>query len=150
MNSRRLIAVLEDTLKGHAAYQPTPVLWKGAELGTMSALGHKQTNAAQNAMSALPPIATAKADSPNGDVRFGSKADICGAINHVRFTPDSDRESRHPHKVMSALPPIADMCSALAHVSFGPKADISQLRARRRFDAPYLGAGAIYPASERG
>ena len=38
------------------------------------------------------------------EVRFGSKADICGATSHVRFTPDSDRKSRHPQKVMSALP----------------------------------------------
>src|SRR6478752_2806901 len=29
------------------------------------------------------------------DVRFRSKADICCAQTHVRFTPDSDRESRH-------------------------------------------------------
>src|SRR5262249_18877505 len=29
----------------------------------------------------------------SGDVRFGSKADICGAKSHVRFPPDSDRES---------------------------------------------------------
>jgi len=28
-------------------------------------------------------------------VRFGSKADICAAISHVRFTPNSDRKSRH-------------------------------------------------------
>jgi hypothetical protein len=26
-------------------------------------------------------------------VRFGSKADICGATAHVRFTPNIDRES---------------------------------------------------------
>ena len=38
------------------------------------------------------------------DVRFGSKADICAAIRHVRFTPDYDRESGFPHEVMSALP----------------------------------------------
>jgi hypothetical protein len=38
------------------------------------------------------------------DVRFGSKADICGAPTHVRFTPNSDRESELPQKVMSALP----------------------------------------------
>src|SRR5262249_44124319 len=57
------------------------------------------------------------------DVRFGSKADIGSAQTHVRFTPNSDRKSRHPHKVMSALPPIADMCGATAHVCFGPKAD---------------------------
>src|SRR5215471_7981306 len=29
------------------------------------------------------------------DVRFGSKADICVATSHVRFTPNSDRESGH-------------------------------------------------------
>src|SRR5262245_16751828 len=45
---------------------------------------------------------------------------------HVRFPPNSDRESRHPQTVMSALPPKADMCSALAHVCFGPKADIDR------------------------
>ena len=28
-------------------------------------------------------------------VRFGSKADICAAKSHVRFTPNSDHESRH-------------------------------------------------------
>jgi len=39
------------------------------------------------------------------DVRFGSKADMCGAKRYVRFTPDSDRESRHPRRVTSALPP---------------------------------------------
>src|SRR5262249_54283999 len=51
-----------------------------------------------------------------GHVRFGSKADICTARAHVRFTPNCDRESRHPQPVMSALPPKADMCSALGHV----------------------------------
>jgi hypothetical protein len=29
------------------------------------------------------------------DVRFGSKADMCGATAHVRFTPNSDRKSGH-------------------------------------------------------
>src|SRR5262249_21995225 len=58
------------------------------------------------------------------DVRFGSKADICAAISHVRFTPNSDRESEIPQKAMSALPPKADMCGALVHVCFGPIADI--------------------------
>ena len=32
------------------------------------------------------------------NVRFGSKADICGAKRHVRFTPDSDRESGLPKR----------------------------------------------------
>jgi len=31
----------------------------------------------------------------------------------VRFTPNSDRESGFPHKVMSALPQKADMCMQL-------------------------------------
>ncbi|MGB8142048.1 MAG: hypothetical protein WCF52_16400, partial [Pseudolabrys sp.] len=51
----------------------------------------------------------AKVDGRPADVRFGSKADICSATTHVRFTPDSDRESEFPHKVMSALPPKADI-----------------------------------------
>jgi hypothetical protein len=58
------------------------------------------------------------------DVRFGSKADIRDAKSHVRFTPNSDRESKIPQNVMSALPPKADMCSALADVCFGPIVDI--------------------------
>jgi hypothetical protein len=50
----------------------------------------------------------------NLDVRF-----------HVRFTPNSDRKSRHAQMVMSALPPKADMRSATNDVRFGPEADIS-------------------------
>src|SRR5262249_25292784 len=65
-------------------------------------------------------------------VRFGSKADICSAKPHVRFTPISDRESGFPQTVMSALPPIADMCSAIRHVCFGPKADIGCYSSLRR------------------
>jgi hypothetical protein len=64
------------------------------------------------------------AESLQINVRFGSKADICNAKGHVRFTPDGDREIGFPQTVMSALPPKADMCSALAHVCFGPTADI--------------------------
>jgi hypothetical protein len=37
-------------------------------------------------------------------VRFGSLADICSAKGHVRFAPNSDRESGFPQTVMSALP----------------------------------------------
>jgi hypothetical protein len=58
-------------------------------------------------------------------VRFGSLADICSAKGHVRFAPNSDRESGFPHKVMSALPPKADMCGAASDVRFGPIADIA-------------------------
>jgi hypothetical protein len=46
-------------------------------------------------------------------VRFGSEAYICAAKRHVRFTPNSDRESRHLPWGMSALPPKADMCGAV-------------------------------------
>ena len=42
-------------------------------LVAMSALGQKQTCTMQNAMSALPP-----------------KADMCGALAHVRFVPIAD------------------------------------------------------------
>ena len=51
-----------------------------------------------------------------GNVRFGSEADICSAKGHVRFTPNSDRESRHVPMVMSALPLKADMCGAARDV----------------------------------
>ena len=58
------------------------------------------------------------------NVRFGSGADICSAPTHVRFTPNSDRESGLTQTVMSALPPKADMCGATRRVCFGPEADI--------------------------
>jgi hypothetical protein len=58
------------------------------------------------------------------NVRFGSTADICGAISHVRFTPNCDCKSGYLRFVMSALPPKADMCSVAVHIRFGPKADI--------------------------
>jgi len=54
-------------------------------------------------------------------VRFGSQADMCGAIRHVRFTPESDRKSGHRQRVMSALLPKADMCSALGDVMLRAK-----------------------------
>jgi hypothetical protein len=42
-------------------------------------------------------------------VRSGSKADMCTAKRHVRFTPNSDRESEIPQKAMFALAPKADI-----------------------------------------
>ena len=48
----------------------------------MSALGHKQTYAVQQLMSALPRIATAKADMPQMVMSaLPPKADICGATS---------------------------------------------------------------------
>ena len=49
-------------------------------------------------------------------VRFGSKADMCIARDHVRFTPHSDRGSEIPQNAMCALATKAEMCSALADV----------------------------------
>ena len=48
-------------------------LARSATLARMSALGQKQTFAAQNGMSALPP-----------------KADMCSATRYVRFVPQAD------------------------------------------------------------
>jgi hypothetical protein len=66
----------------------------GSRSALMSALGQKQTYAAQKkaqkAMSAL---------------------------------PNSDRKSGFPQQAMSALPPKADMCVAARDVRFGPIAD---------------------------
>ena len=59
-NSRRLMSA--PTL-GKASYALALIRWKGAWITAMSALGHKQTFAVQNGMSALPP-----------------KADMCGAL----------------------------------------------------------------------
>ena len=50
------------------------------------------------------------------NVRFGSLADICSAKGHVRFAPNSNRESEFPQTAMSALPLKADMCGAAKDV----------------------------------
>ena len=64
---------------------------------------------------------------------------MCSAKPHVRFTPESDRESGFSQTVKSALPPIADMCGATAHACFGPKADIRSAR-------PYVRALHVHAA----
>ena len=61
------------------------------------------------------------------NVRFGSEADICGATSHVRFAPNSDRESGFPQTVMSALPPKAHMPCDERDVRFVPNADLGNL-----------------------
>jgi hypothetical protein len=48
---------------------------------------------------------------------------MCSAQAHVRFTPNSDRESGHAAQVMSALPLKADVCGSTGDVCYGPKAD---------------------------
>jgi hypothetical protein len=54
----------------------------------MSALGHKRTYAVQKGMSALPPIATAKADIAQLIVRVAAKAIF---PNCPRYIPDMRR-----------------------------------------------------------
>ena len=57
----------------------------------MSALGQKRTCAPHNARSALPLIATAKADMPQMVMSaLPSKADMCDATRHVCFGPIAD------------------------------------------------------------
>jgi hypothetical protein len=68
----------------------------------MSALGQKQTFAQQNGMSALPPIATAKATAKR-HVRFTPKADMCGATSYVRFGPIAEIDRRKSVRVRARL-----------------------------------------------
>ena len=63
-------------------------------------------------------------------VRFGSLADICSAKNDVRFTPNSDRKSRHVTNVHVCFTPESGHVRALAHVCFGPIADMCNALAR--------------------
>ena len=63
---------------------------------------------------------------------LGQKQTYAVQQRHVRFTPNSDRESEFPQKVMSALPPKADMCGAARDVRFGPKADMRLIRSHRQ------------------
>ena len=63
----------------------------------MSALGHKRTYAVHKSMSALPPIATAKAD-----FRTPPKADMCSALAYVCFGAIADMR-RGPHRSVRLL-----------------------------------------------
>ena len=76
------------------------------------------------------------------NVRFGSKADVCVAKQHVRFAANSDRESGLPQKVMSALRPTADMCAATTDVGYGPIAAFTSAEECR-------GRGATFDAGRR-
>jgi len=53
---------------------------------------------------------------PTGDVRFGFRSRHMQCNGDVRFAPESDRESRRPQRIMSALTPKADECIALVYV----------------------------------
>jgi len=70
-----------------------------------------------------------KTSRPEGIVyvRFGSKADICNAKGHVRFTPNSDRKSGFPHKVVSALPRKRTCAVQLGMSAMGQKRTLPQI-----------------------
>jgi hypothetical protein len=85
----------------------------------MSALGQKQTYAVHNGMSALHPIATAKADMPQMVMSaLPSKADVCGANRHVCFGPKAD--------IQIACPRISDEHSSAGqnNPDFGELAEL--------------------------
>jgi len=56
----------------------------------MSALGQKRTCALQNLKSALPPMATTKADMPHKSCPLYPQADMCSAASDVCFWPEAD------------------------------------------------------------
>jgi len=60
----------------------------------MSALGQKQTYALQNTMSALPPIATAKADLRNGSCPLYPQERTC-AVQYL-MSAKGQKRTLHP------------------------------------------------------
>jgi hypothetical protein len=72
---------------------------------------------------------------------------MCSARAHVRFTPESDRESGFPQTVMSALPAKADMCGATTDVRLGPEADIRSLYSITSSAAKRMPFGMMTPSA---
>jgi len=89
----------------------------------MSAVGHSQAHGNGNFQD------EARARLSRQDVCFGSKADICGAPAHVRFTP----ESGHRHRTCQAslMPDSRTIAPHLA-CSLPSIASISSTSGRRR------------------
>jgi hypothetical protein len=91
----------------------------------MSALGQKQTFAMQNVMSALPLIATAKADFPQEVMSaLPLKADVCGAVAGVRFGPIADM----PIFIRSLRRLVIERMLVRARPIFWPSSDSIQTR----------------------
>src|SRR5262249_13943393 len=83
--------------------------------------------------SALPPKADIRRCKT--DVRYGPKADSCGAAKKIAIGVLSALGQKQTFRtaiVMSALPPKADICSATAHVCYGPEADIKNRKTASR------------------
>ena len=90
MNSRRLI-VAPEGLDGDRSNSYVRSGRGAVRDWVMSALGQKRTYALQQAMSALLPIATAKAKFRERPCPvYRPKADMCGATRDVRFGPIAD------------------------------------------------------------
>jgi hypothetical protein len=83
----------------------------------MSALGQKPTYALQQAMSALHPIATAKADMLQMAMSaLPPKADMCGALAHVCFGPIADIDRIMPsHRHTTEYRCFASILVAFSH-----------------------------------
>src|SRR5262245_39809596 len=84
MNSRLRICPQKTTLLKPSTLRLGGVWRNGTqtepdEIRPMSALGQKQTHAVQQRMSALPPIATAKADMPNWSCLLYPQKRTCAA-----------------------------------------------------------------------
>src|SRR4029078_6214780 len=62
------------------------------------------------------------------NVRFGSKADICAATSDVRFTPHSDRESRHASNGHVCFSPESEVCADASSERKDPDTDCHRRR----------------------
>ena len=74
----------------------------------------------------MPANIASAGNAPMVDVRFGSKADMCGAKCHVRFTPESGHVQCN-----SACPLSANSGHCQLSVSVSP----TQLKRSRLFDS---------------
>src|SRR5262249_4251046 len=95
MNSRRVIASPEACDKAIVAVQTRPS--KGQ---TMSALGQKQTYAPQQAMSALPQIATEKADFRKRSCLLYPRKRTCAA--HTLMSALGQKRTSPHHSIVSS------------------------------------------------
>src|SRR5262249_35989707 len=87
---------------GHVVAEPATTLMKSRRRITApKAQEHADTGSLQQDFATSEMGFTgqvARQQSRAAHVRFGSKADMCSARRHVRFAPNSDRESGHVPK----------------------------------------------------
>src|SRR5262245_12998253 len=98
MNSRGLFVTAEAQISRILAVQIRLVKGHHTTVA-MSALGQKQTHAVQQRMSALPPIATAKADIRKRSCPLCTRKQTCGALAYVCYGPIADMP---PFRVFSS------------------------------------------------